>query len=172
MIRAIHRRFSDMMLDYDLIIAACLIPSFKLSWEGVEANREGIQQMILALMRRFDTDDNIGSANENDPDEDDLFLGISNSAACTEAAEETVEEEFRRYLSIPSNTTLEECYKPGAFRRLKKLFLHYNTGLPSSASVERLFSLVGAVFQPGRARLSDARLEQQSLLAANKDIVS
>ena len=38
---------------------------------------------------------------------------------------------------------------------VKSVFLRYNTVLPSSAPVERLFSLAGMVHSPNRSRLSD-----------------
>lgn len=54
------------------------------------------------------------------------------------------------------------------FPKLKQLFIQYNTPLPSSASVERLFSVGGSVLTPQRAHLSDDIVEQQLLLKLNK----
>lgn len=59
------------------------------------------------------------------------------------------------------------------FEMLKKYppiyntFVKFNTILPSSAPVERLFSFAGIVNAPRRSKLSDKNFEQLVLLKAN-----
>ena len=45
--------------------------------------------------------------------------------------------------------------------------MRYNTTIPSSAPVERLFSLAGITLTPKRSKLSDKTLEMLVLLRAN-----
>ena len=47
----------------------------------------------------------------------------------------------------------------------------FNTVLPSSAPVERLFSLGGAVLTAKRNRLTDSRFEKLLLMRYNKDFL-
>ena len=51
---------------------------------------------------------------------------------------------------------------------LKKLFIQYNTALPSSASCERLFSTSGLILTSRSGNMSDAFFEKKVLLHWNK----
>jgi len=52
-----------------------------------------------------------------------------------------------------------------------KLFIEYNTTVPSSAPVERLFSYGGLVLMPKRNILSDVRFEKMVIICYNKDFM-
>ena len=54
------------------------------------------------------------------------------------------------------------------FPTILKLFLKYNTALPSSDPVERLFTLGGQTLVPRRNTLTNAHLEWPLLLTANR----
>ena len=58
----------------------------------------------------------------------------------------------------------------GKYPTIKEFFLQYNTPLPSSAAVERLFSLAGNVYAPRRNRLSDSVFEKLVILKPNQGL--
>ena len=51
------------------------------------------------------------------------------------------------------------------------MFRYYNTGLPASAAVERLFSQAGLVFTAKRNRLTDKHFEMLVFLKVNKNVL-
>ena len=56
------------------------------------------------------------------------------------------------------------------YPNIKKLFMRYNTMLPSSAPVERLFSMAALVLTGKRANLSDTLLEHLILLRIYRNL--
>ena len=75
----------------------------------------------------------------------------------------SVAGELERYLTNKSTelSSLKE------FPRLKRIFLKYNTVLPSSAPVERLFSSGKFIFKKNRYSLTDDNFERHLLLNVN-----
>ena len=51
------------------------------------------------------------------------------------------------------------------------LFIKYNTGIPSSAAVERVFSTAGDVLRPKRASLSVETFEHVVFLKGNLHLI-
>lgn len=123
---------------------------------------------------------------EDDPEEQELtaedpFFGFKSSRNQPPVdGAESAKEEVERYLASPTlspSHAVQYCYAKGddgsgqvirRFPRLSELVLKYNTALPSSAAVERLFSKAGCSFTQLRNRLGDASLEIEILLRVNK----
>ena len=74
-------------------------------------------------------------------------------------------EELDQYLA---GAVVDFTTSPG----LKKLFIHFNTCVPSSGSIERFFSRAKLVMVPGRSRLTDQNFERLVLLEANCEILN
>ena len=70
------------------------------------------------------------------------------------------------YLTSPT----EQLPTLDSFPVIKSIYKHYNSILPSSASVERLFSCAGLIFTPNRSRVSDDHFEARVLLKFNQKI--
>ncbi|KAK0049029.1 hypothetical protein Bpfe_021614 [Biomphalaria pfeifferi] len=93
-------------------------------------------------------------------DNDNFFSFESGHTPPTEIISDM---EILQYFDDKS-TSLEILHK---YPTVKKLFLKYNTGIPSSAPVERLFSYAGMVLNKKRACMTDENFQQQLLLKAN-----
>jgi len=97
---------------------------------------------------------------EEHNDQDDFFYFNSQTKEV-----ESLQEELYRFLkSNSSNIDMLNDYN-----RIRKFFIRYNTALPSSASVERMFSVGGSVVTPQRGNLHDDTIEYQILLKINKN---
>ena len=79
-----------------------------------------------------------------------------------EATEEV--PETSQYLQSP----LASLDQLELFQTVKRIHTRCNTTLPSSASVERLFSCAGLIMTPLRTRVTDANFEAKVLLNFNK----
>ena len=55
-----------------------------------------------------------------------------------------------------------------SFPAVCNLSLRLNTAVPASAACERLFSAVGLIFRPKRARIGSKNFENQLLLRLNR----
>ena len=63
---------------------------------------------------------------------------------------------------------MKKSHFPAKYRdQWVTLFIKYNTGIPSSAAVERLFSTAGDVLRPKRACLSEDNFEHLVFLKGN-----
>uniref|UniRef100_A0A672FKG4 BED-type domain-containing protein n=1 Tax=Salarias fasciatus TaxID=181472 RepID=A0A672FKG4_SALFA len=92
----------------------------------------------------------------------------------------TTEDEFFAFddeddASVTAESQIADYFKSGAqgmdslhaFPLIKKISLKYNAATPSSAPIERLFSLGKLIFTPKRNRLSDRKFEKLLLLRYN-----
>ena len=93
--------------------------------------------------------------------EDQLFQNLYDKLSKRQAQEDYV----KKFLEQPPNKNLEEKDFSNAF--LKDLFIRYNSPIPSSAAVERLFSLGKDILRPKRCRMTDKYFEMLLFLRAN-----
>jgi hypothetical protein len=77
----------------------------------------------------------------------------------------------KNWLSVGSKEDLTD----GAFMGVQvliDLFIKYNTAIPSSAAVERLFSIGKDILTAKRAKLSDAKFERLMFMKGNQHHVA
>ena len=94
--------------------------------------------------------------------EDQLFQNLYDKPSKRQAQEDYV----KKFSEQPPNKNSEEKDFPNAF--LKDLFIRYNTPIPSSAAVKRLFSLRKDILRPKSCRMTDKHFEMLLFLRANK----
>jgi len=148
-LNGIEVRLGGCFCDNELILAAVTLPQFRLWWCGDDQTKEMARNLLRHGMNRMTssrvTDD---PADRQSSDEtDDEFFAFTSSAP----ARNDVNQELDLYLS-------DDCKQLESLNRfpaVKQPFLKYNTGIPSSAPVERLFSAGGQIMTSRRSRLSD-----------------
>lgn len=140
----------------ELIIASSLHPKFKLHW--LQGENKNIARNYLEDLLGIRSDENSSNVSDS-PDHEDFFTFKQSKEI------ETVQEELQRFLKS-KNCNIDML---NDFGIIKKLFIKYNTALPSSASVERMFSVGGSVITPQRGNMHDDIIEYQILLKINKN---
>lgn len=151
-------------MEKELVIAACLIPRFKLNW--LEGNKK--LKAELFLKTEFSCSENDlylsdpdGSSN-GDSDSNNDFFCLPKQIYSNKII--SSDQELLNFLNN-KNIDLKSLF---AFPNVLSKFIQFNTGLPSSAPVERLFSTGGNVMTSKRHRLGDDIFENLILLKQNK----
>ena len=148
------------------MLAAVTLPTFKLRWILDEDKKDHTKMLLAAECRALPA----GEAPLEPPlpapvaggrDGDDFFV-FDDGLGDTETTV-SVDSEIAEYLTS-KDMQMDVLNK---FPRVKKISLRLNTATPSSAPVERLFSLGSLVLTPKRNRLSDKRFEKRVLLRYN-----
>uniref|UniRef100_A0A8C1X9L2 BED-type domain-containing protein n=1 Tax=Cyprinus carpio TaxID=7962 RepID=A0A8C1X9L2_CYPCA len=155
-LQTIKIRFDAVLDSQEGLLAAATCPKFKLRWLKDERRREHLKVLLTTECRK--TAPAADNANVSQllasPAEMDFF-DFENQPTESFSAENEVTDYLR------SGYELEILNQ---FPNLKKMYIKYNAPAPSSAPVERLFSLGGLVLSPKRNRLCDRRFEKLLLM--------
>ncbi|KAJ8045972.1 Zinc finger BED domain-containing protein 4 [Holothuria leucospilota] len=166
LLAGISKRFGRLFQDNDYILASILHPRFKLSWiKCTEDKQKAVtlfKELVTSSQSEGSSDESEHRSSEEDNDEKGFFDSLATVGKTT-----SINEADRFIAQEPTSTAsmLDQ-------RFLKPLFIKYNTALPASAAVERLFSIGGQIFVPNRANISDANFERQLLLKVNKGLIT
>ena len=162
---AIRTRFQKVFNDDNAIIAAITVPKFKLKWVEAQSKKDLYKQMLIQEMRSHAAGNDVVVVEETQSEKkkDDFYDFQSDDESYSQS---NVETEANDYLN--NAKTIESLHQ---YPIVKRFFLLHNTALPSSAPVERLFSLGGLVLISRRNRLTDDRFEKLLLMRYNKDFL-
>ncbi|CAM4274433.1 unnamed protein product [Leuciscus chuanchicus] len=147
--QAIKDRFASVLDSKDALMATATMPKFKLRWLKDEKRRDAVKTMLITECRA------------RIPEEPLMRQAVQSPATSShndffEFEEEfsyTAETEVMEYLKLPGS----DWEVLSRFPRIKEIAKQYNTPIPSSAPVERLFSLGSVVLTPRRNSVQSKR---------------
>ena len=177
LIRNFERRFKD-FFEFEgngkfAAVAAVLKPQFKVRWVRCLsiAAQERVKQATMEAAKEASTRwprSNDEKLSRVEHDNYDFGKDVEIAASENFSLEESKTElEMRTFMSEPCCQEMSVINK---FPEIKDLFLQYNTALPSSAPVERLFSYATMMNLPRYNRLTDAHFEKRTISKCNSAI--
>ncbi len=155
-VEGLEKRFAHLFNDKDHILASLTVPRFKTSWI------ESPEKKAAAVEALKEAEKNVGINTETKV--------VERKRSFFEDLDEEEDEEnvVEQYLASPvKDLSLLKNYPS-----ILKLYRRYNTALPASGNVERLFSMTSCVLTKKRHRLSDSNVEKQVMLKNNKHLLS
>lgn len=167
----IFYRFQRYTESQSCQLAACLIPKFKLHWAD-----PGKKNDIKEALYRYVCEQNVEKSQESNVTLSSTFQNIVTSS------NDNAEDDFFNFNeTVISNndndikTIINDYFLNNKIKNvndlpqiLKRPYLEFNTAVPSSANVERLFSAGGQLFDKRRASIADTNFEMTLLLKFNE----
>lgn len=169
-VMAIDVRFQELFASMEAKFATATTPQFRLWWMAA-AEREEMCSLLATEASQIDPCDLIvvnTSRNSSTIESEDDFFSYGPVKPATPIQPWGVMEEIRKYIEGTGKSL--ECLQE--FPRVQHLFLKYNTTLPSTAPVQRLFSQKGNLITSQRNFLTDEYFERIQLLRYNSNVCS
>ncbi|RXN24892.1 zinc finger BED domain-containing 4-like isoform X2 [Labeo rohita] len=165
-VKAIDSRFKQVFESSDARLATATMPQFRLWWLP-EDERESLRAQLITEVLQVDqgteeTETNGGSVHE------DEFFSYGPGSSGNKSGKREAAEEVWLYLQ-GTNKDLKCLHE---FPGVKKVFIKFNTTLPSSAPVQQLFSNGSNIVTPKGHHLSDEHFERVLLLRYNSKITT
>lgn len=180
-------RFSALFSEMDLLMATAIHPRFKLPVVRLlnSSKVDTVRSRLLEEIRkRAIANETVASDSSTEENEEDDFFKELEMNMPESGAEEVnshthlsnkLSKEFDTWCSDKENksTSLDHSMFPTLCRAAwVDVFLKYNTGIPCSAAVERLFSRDSDVMKTQGAGLTSESFEQLVFLKGNMDLLN
>ncbi|KAI4822579.1 hypothetical protein KUCAC02_008116 [Chaenocephalus aceratus] len=166
---AIDLRFQDLFASTEAKIATATTPQFRLLWMAA-SDREEMCAVLATEAAQMDpgtiTEPNTSRSSSHTIETEDDFFSYGSVKPAIQIQQRGVMEEIRKYVEGTGKSL--ECLQD--FPRMKQLFLKYNTTLPSTAPIQRLFSQKGNLVTSQRNFLTDDYFERIQLLRYNSNV--
>ena len=159
LLKGIENRFNNYFFSDELRLASVIHPKFKFNWlsdgysseEEIDASKTGFIAELkrkIEIMIQADSKAISGAANnitglDVSPIDPKDFFSPLKPISSQQQIFSPADDEISRFFQ--SKTTNDLRCLDSSFPYIRKLFIQLNTGLPSSAAVERLFSLGGSL---------------------------
>lgn len=151
------------------ILSAISLPRFKLNWVP-ECHMDICKDLFLKEVDTFHAKNTalvVNKSTSSSSGEEDFFCDIDKRSGMRCSVQPILSSNIEALSYLESKTKDLDCLNQ--YPNVKNIFLKYNTTLPSSAPVERLFSCGQQIFVPRRNRLSDSMFEKL-LFLRNKNL--
>ncbi|XP_076052167.1 uncharacterized protein LOC143031784 isoform X2 [Oratosquilla oratoria] len=177
--RGFYGRFSWVFEDDKIIMSSALHPHYTLALihHFLPDKAAYIKDRIIREMKAIvGMEEEVQSpARSMINKEQDEFAGILAAAPqvrCKEEVEEVIKRELEGWQREMTSIPISPDKFPSVYRDAwLDLFRRYNTPLPSSAAVERLFSSAGDILKPKRSSLSNLNFESLVFLSGNFNLL-
>ena len=149
LIDGMRKRFEAQLNDDNIMLAS----AFKLNWVADCQKKQDLRSKMIDIlnntMTSFRSNQSAGELSDAN-DDDDFFRELDSHIEQTDNAK-LVATFLQEKPGPVSLSTIPQVMQPH--------FIAFNTPIPSSAAVERLFSLGKDVLRPKRSRLTDEHFE-------------
>lgn len=182
LIDSLHNRFGEL---FDLscswksekfVIASITHPKFKLRWlSEKERSPKKIKDIKAFVSNHLDDDEFNEVENSSPPPVKKKktsagnildYMSSPKTSKRANVSSNSRQMEYINYLN-DSRTDLKML---DDYPTIRRIFYKYNTASPSSAAVERLFSIARSILRFNRSRLSDNKFEQAVVSKTNKSM--
>lgn len=181
LLSGIKKRFERFMEDEECQLAAAFHPKFRLLWLQKYDSSKFLKVKELmeakvedALNREKESDEKDNASISGSSNEDDDFFSTFTKSENLSRGHKFLKNKAQNLVRSWLDSKSKESFTDATFlgeRILINLFIKYNTAIPSSAAVERLFSMGKDILRAKRSSLSDDNFNMLMFMKGNMHLM-